>query len=904
MDAVLVLLALGGLCLLFGAVPYLLLSQRRLKERLGALEAQIRQGGVTLPKEGARAEAQAEILPEPAPEAEPDRSPAVSSPWPGPQETPAKAATPLAVPEGATPPRAFVLRGDRIADLLRWLRGNWALAVAGVSLALAGVFMVQYGVEKGLLTPFWRVMGALALGAALIAGGEVIRRRHGDEGGAAVGLPSVLSGAGVITLFAAVLAARALYGLIGPDMTLAGLVGVAVVAIVLGWFYGPVLSALGLAGAGAAPFLVGGSSDVLWLFYYYYALLALVGLAVDAVRRWAWISVLALAVAVSGANLIYIGDAGALHYLVFWALVSVFALLVPEHRLIPTHAGNSVSRRIMSGGDFPEFPTRLAVAMIALSSVAAVAVALDARDAVTVWLSLGLLAAMIVSLVAGTARAPALEDLPGVPALAGIVLVTLEGLERGPLWSVFRAGADRLPETPAPMTASVLMLGGAVTSWLFALRMRQAGGAVPSILWALGAAVAGPPLALILELWWQPGDVIGGYPWALHVLGMAAVMVWFATRATRLVPETRLCSALFAGSAIVLISLALFVMLSAAALTLALAVMVLVTALIDRRFNLPLLGGIAQLGIAVIGYRLILDPGIGWAVYVAGVSDVILSHVGPLVLLSAAWWVMAARAGGVTRIVIESAIWTIAAIFASVLLQRQLGGLGAMGHAGLGLMATVWLVTAMAQLYRLQVGGRALRAFRITLALVMGAVAAFMLGAQAVMTNPLVPFMWRKELVTGPVIFDSLAAAYLPVALVFAVAARMLGHMPRAMRRTFVVLASAYGAWYGALEIRRLWQGRDLSVPGVSDGELYSYTLALIAVSGALLLLALLRRSETLRRLAMAGVALTVAKVFLVDMSGLAGLVRVASFLGLGLSLAGLAWLNQRIARHMAKPAG
>ncbi|HSG55332.1 MAG TPA: DUF2339 domain-containing protein, partial [Paracoccaceae bacterium] len=242
--------------------------------------------------------------------------------------------------------------------------------------------------------------------------------------------------------------------------------------------------------------------------------------------------------------------------------------------------------------------------------------------------------------------------------------------------------------------------------------------------------------------------------------------------------------------------------------------------------------------------------------------------------------------------------------FASVLLQRWLGEVGAMGHAGLGLMATVWLVAAMAQLYRLQVGARVMRVFRLTLAVVMGAIAAVLLGAQAVITNPLVPFMWRKELVTGPIIFDSLAAAYLPVAMVFAVAAWKLGNLPRAMRRAFVVLASGYGAWYGALEIRRLWRGRDLSVPGVSDGELYSYTLALIAVSGVLLLLALLRRSETLRRLAMAGVALTVAKVFLVDMSGLAGLVRVASFLGLGLSLAGLAWLNQRIARHMAKPQG
>jgi len=36
-----------------------------------------------------------------------------------------------------------------------------------------------------------------------------------------------------------------------------------------------------------------------------------------------------------------------------------------------------------------------------------------------------------------------------------------------------------------------------------------------------------------------------------------------------------------------------------------------------------------------------------------------------------------------------------------------------------------------------------------------------------------------------------------------------------------------------------------------------------------------------------------VAKVFLLDASGLTGLTRVVSFAGLGLSLAGLAWLNR-----------
>jgi uncharacterized membrane protein len=71
----------------------------------------------------------------------------------------------------------------------------------------------------------------------------------------------------------------------------------------------------------------------------------------------------------------------------------------------------------------------------------------------------------------------------------------------------------------------------------------------------------------------------------------------------------------------------------------------------------------------------------------------------------------------------------------------------------------------------------------------------------------------------------------------------------------------------------------------------------MLAVSLVLLGLAVLRRSGGLRKLAMAGVALTIAKVFLIDMSGLSGLTRVVSFVGLGLALTALAWLNRKISQ-------
>ncbi|MEZ5754964.1 MAG: DUF2339 domain-containing protein [Paracoccaceae bacterium] len=172
---------------------------------------------------------------------------------------------------GATPdlpPRPAVpRRPGLIARFAGWLQENWVYAVSGLSLALAGVFLVQYGMERGFLPPAVRVLAGIAFGLALITAGERVRRRFGDdEASSTAYLPSVFSGAGLVSVFAAVLAARQMYGLIGAEVTFAALVATAGGAILLGWFHGPLLVALGLVGATLSPFVVGGSSDsVDWL---------------------------------------------------------------------------------------------------------------------------------------------------------------------------------------------------------------------------------------------------------------------------------------------------------------------------------------------------------------------------------------------------------------------------------------------------------------------------------------------------------------------------------------------------------------------------------------------------------------------------------------------------------------
>ncbi|MCX8955370.1 DUF2339 domain-containing protein, partial [Ruegeria sp. NA] len=238
------LLVLIGLVVL--AIPVtliaLLVGHSRLRRRVEQLEGQI--------NALVSGDAPASLQPEqdaPAPQPVAEEQVHSPGPWAAPKRQEDESAEDVDT-DAATP--AIVFRHDRFAALGAWLRENWFYAVSALSLALAGIFLVQYGVENGLLPPTARVFAALGFGSALIVGGEVLRRRFGDDEAVATAyLPSVFSGAGLVTLFGAILSARQLYGLIGAETALAGMVVVALVGLVLGWFHGPLLAAVGLIGA-------------------------------------------------------------------------------------------------------------------------------------------------------------------------------------------------------------------------------------------------------------------------------------------------------------------------------------------------------------------------------------------------------------------------------------------------------------------------------------------------------------------------------------------------------------------------------------------------------------------------------------------------------------------------------
>jgi len=589
-------------------------------------------------------------------------------------------------PEKAEPstPKAFVFKGENIANAGRWLAQNWFLAVAALSLALAGIFLVQYGVENGLLSPFWRVMGAAFFGVALIWGGEFVRRRSGDGADSHTAyLPSTFAGAGLVALFAAVLSARQLYGLIGPEAALVYLVMVSGVGVVLGWYYGPFLAVVGILGSVAAPFLVGGQSQSPELFFYYFAIVAVAALAVDMVKRWAWVSALALILTFGAAWYIWTLGAGGEHFIGFALIAAVAAVTIPRRSLWPSHDGAMISSvlapifsKTRNAVDWPEFPTRLAAGTFVAAAITALLVAFADAGQGEVWLAVAALSALFLAATLWFRGAVALDDLAIVPAAFLIGIAVHQAWDFGSIFAAFQQGLTRPPETgpPSSVTAfAVLGLAGSGLAFWRALLSGAVSDANPrAYVWAAGAAVFAPLMLITLEFWWDPRDVLGPGRWAAHAIVIAAIMVLFASQLASRDADNKRRVAYFALAALTMISFALVVILSSAALTLALAVMVLGAALIDRRLDMRLLNVFIHLGVAVILWRLVLYPGFGWSVD-APLWEFWMAHLGSAALLFAAWTTLAERQRTGTRLTVESGIWAVVGVFATVSLSPDYG---------------------------------------------------------------------------------------------------------------------------------------------------------------------------------------------------------------------------------------
>jgi uncharacterized membrane protein len=415
--------------------------------------------------------------------------------------------------------------------------------------------------------------------------------------------------------------------------------------------------------------------------------------------------------------------------------------------------------------------------------------------------------------------------------------------------------------------------------------------------WA--ALSVGAALTHFLLAWYTQRTVAPGTPWGLISIAIAVPFLVGAERLvqwrTRMPGATEALGVLAAGVCF-FIAAAIALELRREWITVAYALELAAVAAISARLELramrllcwPLLAAVVVRFVVnpeILRYPLGVTPIVNWILWGYGLS-IAAFVVGRRFLVVGGDWVLI-RA-------IEAAIALLAFVLVTLevrsLFQRQsLAVLGA-GFMERSVYVLVWGGFALAALWLSRRRGDALAlSWQLSGGLALGAA----LIVQVLVANPISD----QADVGGLLLLNGLLLAYaVPAALAFA-AVRWLDRPEDLNARLLAEIAAGILAFvYVSLEVRHFFD------PGFERGwqwaegiELYAYSFVWLLFGVALLALGFWREASALRHAGMALVCIVVAKVFLIDMAGLQGLLRVLSFLGLGAALLGLGYAYRRV---------
>ncbi|WP_417619301.1 DUF2339 domain-containing protein [Parasphingorhabdus sp.] len=190
------------------------------------------------------------------------------------------------------PSEPAISASKRFEDLIG---GKLPIWIGGVALVFAGFFLVRFSIEAGLFGPAARCLTAALFGLLLIGLAEFGNRipRLGTIFTDDIRIGHSIAGAGIAVLYATLYMASELYGLFDLTTSLAGVIVVTILAFILSQKHGPPTAIMGLLGGFAAPYVAGlGPESVAPLVIYLGIFTAgLFGLAIH--RGWAWLALLA-----------------------------------------------------------------------------------------------------------------------------------------------------------------------------------------------------------------------------------------------------------------------------------------------------------------------------------------------------------------------------------------------------------------------------------------------------------------------------------------------------------------------------------------------------------------------------------------------------------------------------------
>lgn len=815
---------------------------------------------------------------------------------------------PASLPEENTELLATAARSKATAaapaeSLENLLGARWAVWAGGLALALGGVFLVRYSIESGLLGPGVRLTLAALFGLLLIAAGELIRRKALPKAEALYAnamVPGILTAAGAVSLFGAIYAAHGIYEFIGPTLAflLLGLTAFGVLGLSL--LHGQALAGLGLVGSMLTPLLISTTAPSLWTLFIYLTVAQVATALASRIKGWQIVPAIAQVLLGLWA-LVALIDAAEITpvALSLIAMIASWMLIWPGAKgEDPAQPGTPLSldalgRRMASGPLALDITLSLAVLLPAL-------VMLDRGP--TVSLPLFAFAALVAALAAaGSARHGAFwpTALAAIGALIGVVVKS--GLIAHAQVLLLGFGWDETAVLSLGGPVMLVFLGLAAVFTFIGLaqnRRRFAEDPLFATVWAVIVAVLPVMLASISFVFY--GTYARDWQHGLFALGLGAVMLAaceYLARQGALPAFRRGVDILILGS-FAAFALMLHCLTDGVVTTILLALLGFTYLMATRKrawSGLPWMMVAALVGVLV---RIFWDPTLVGpdALSRTPVFNQLLPGYGiPALLALLSAYQMRNWPGLRVRNALQGLASLLGLLAVAILVRHAMNG---------GVLDASAPTLGEQSIYTLLVVG--LSGILMTLdlkspspvfcygSMVAGGIA--ILQTLSLHLGVLNPYFTGESTGSWPLI-NLLLIGYLLPGLAYA----GLAFYARDKRPLpYVILLALSGALLGfawvTLTVRRFWQDEFIAYwKGFEQAETYSYSVAWLAIGVGLLALGSRFDARSLRIASAVIVMLTVAKVFLIDMANLEGVLRALSFIGLGFVLIGIGLFYQRI---------
>jgi len=849
---------------------------RRLDQRVAALEQRLSLAG-ELPRPAPSPPA-APVEPPPLP-------PEVQAPSPLPPEVSAAPATSVPAspaPAPAASPQPAIGFEERFGT-------RWVVWVGGLALALGGVFLVRYTIQQGLIGPGVRIALGGLLALVLVAIGEWARRNEkltGLPGLPTANIPSILTAAGTTVAYATVYAAYALYGFLPPPVAFVLLGVVALLTLAAALLHGPALAGLGVLGAFGAPMLVASAKPDYWALYIYIAVVTGASFALARIRLWEWLAISALVLGalwtVPGADLYPVEALGAHVFNAISGFALAAALLVCGLMYGPQATPGELDRL-----------STLALSLYLL--VAAALVLVSRHDAVALTAFVVLSAATVA--IAWRTEAATLA-VPVAAVLATVVVAD---------WSVHLSidaliapAGPAAPTTPEPESydyGAHLFLA-ALWAAMFGVPGFLAQGrstrALIAMVWSASAVFA--PVAILVALYYRIAGLDRSLPFAGLALLLAAIYAIATETLVRHRPRPGLAAsgAIFATGALAALALAFTFAFEKGWLTVGLALMVPGAAWVAEKRPLPWLRWLAAIMVAVVLARIAYEPRIvGDDIGTTPIFNWLLYGYGlPALSFWVAGWMLRRRGDDLPARMVDAGAILFTVLLVIFEIRHYI--------TGGDIYQPVSYITEAAIDVNAGLG------LTIGLEHVRGRTGSIVhnIGAMLIAALTLCAIVFELVVVASPrfynepvngVVFNMILLGYgLPAVLAIALALIARTTRPLPYRVVAAITAVLLALFYLTLEVRRLFHGPIIAGP-TTDAEQYAYSSTWLIFGIVLFGLGFALRSQPARLLALGVMALTVAKVFIVDTASIGGIYRALSAIGLGVVLLGIGWIYQRL---------